>query len=147
MGQQQMSLLANKCNDCDVDLDHWGRNRVTTPISQRVIEVCDRCAKDWKVGLKGEILTDDGTVYAYFYLPHNQVTCFYPLAESEDDSDDSAEYDPDAEEFSGSYSPKYGPYFVTGTTPYPHLEELCEKWVKLCPDAQERARKLKEVNT
>lgn len=137
----QMTLLASECSNCGVDLDDWGRNRITTPISQRVIEVCDSCAEDWKAGLQGEIQTDDGTVYEYFYLRPSQVTCFYPLDEKQDD-----EYDPDAEEFSGSYSPRYGPYFVTGTTPYPHLEELCEKWLKLYPDAQERARKYhKEV--
>jgi hypothetical protein len=73
---QQMSLLAGECNDCGVDLDGWGRNRITTPISQRAIEVCDGCAEDWKVGLKGEIQTDDGTVYGYFYLCPSQVTCF-----------------------------------------------------------------------
>jgi hypothetical protein len=132
----QMTLLASECHDCGVDLDYWGRNRITTTVSLRVIEVCDECAKDRAAGLQGEIQVDDGTIYGYLYLPHSQVTSFY-LDESEDDS---AEYDPDAEEFSGSYSPEFGPFYVTGTTPYPHLEELCEKWLKLCPDARERAR-------
>jgi hypothetical protein len=129
----QMTLLASECHDCRSNLDARGRNRITMPISQRIIEVCDRCAKSMEAGLEGEIQTDDGAIYKYLYLPHSQVTCFYPL-------------DNDKKGFDGFYD--NGPCHTSGFTPYPHLEELCEKWVKLCPDAQERARKFhKEANT
>ena len=135
--QGSLFAFASNCADCDVDLSDWGRNQIRTPLSNQVIGICNPCAAHRAAGLKGEIQTEDGTIYRYLYLPHSQVTSFC-LPETGNDSD---EFEPDAEESSGSYSPKYGTFWVTGTKPYKHLEELADKFLKICPDAQERAAK------
>lgn len=140
--QPNLFLFSTNCADCDVDLEDWGRNLVTLPISKKAIEVCDDCAAYRAAGLKGEIQAQDGTIYHYLYLPHSQVTSFSMPNEADKECGD--EYDPDEEEYTGSYSPKYGPFWVTGTKPYKHLEELAAKFLEICPDAHERAVKLRE---
>lgn len=140
--QPNLFSFATNCEDCDVDLEDWGRNQIITPVSKQVIEVCDDCAADRAAGLQGEIQTEDGTIYGYQYLPHSRVTSFYLPGEAAEECGD--EYDPDKDEYSGSYSPKYGPFWVTGTKPYKHLEELAAKFLEICPDAHERAEKLRE---
>ena len=142
----QIIIFAENCFSCDVELNGYnGRNRYEYQFSHRKVEVCDHCLKDFRSGLSGEIAAADGTIYTYHYLPHSQVVSFCLLngeadnkAGNENVHDEDCEcergYPMDAEQ-SGSYDFKFAATFwVSGTKPYPHLEEIAASFVAAHPD-------------
>ena len=136
---QQPELIAQRCACCDIELHdkYSGRHRYTWPISQCQVEICSACQSyiDW--GLKGEVASADGTIYRYLYLTHSHVVSFYPFSVT------NRSIRGNKKEETGMYCfGRGGPgcNWVTGTKPYPHLEEISAKLSKAIPDLVEKGQ-------
>jgi hypothetical protein len=111
--QMELFKFSKNCAHCDLDLEDWGRNLVTMPVSKRKVELCDSCARHVANGENGEIRAADGKIYSYIYLPHSKVVSFSYGGNS------VGMYD---------FKLKSGAW-VTGTPKHDCLEELIQKYM------------------